>query len=412
MTTYRDRNPLLGEIIGFNSVGSRTAYALDSNFTLGSAGKCLGIRFVSPVTDTIDDILFFVTAAPAEAHNLSVNVCDQSGTSKAGSAVANGTVAVSGGTTSDKWIKATYSSKPSLTVGVGYFIVIGDPAGAASNYSIMSRAGGCFTAFPTNVVNGFTSSDGFGTNGTQVSQPFAFVIKFTNGTYLGMVVTAAVAADSSADLERGWKITPDEDTVVGGITAIALDTGGSIKIYEDGQNPGGTIYAGFNGGAAFTITDTALANLCVRFPPCTLYGGTTYRIVQDPNGVAVSPGYTAIEDNTTHSAILEACGFTGMYGMQHTEEAAGPTWTDSPSKVPRIALIIQSHPAQAGDFPDPANVIEGDTTNGSAGTYHEATVGEVQDGVMFGPASEYEGTYVGGAGGSSPRFGDRTGGKQ
>lgn len=46
-----------------------------------------------------------------------------------------------------------------------------------------------------------------------------------------------------------------------------------------------------------------------------------------------------------------------------------------------------------GDFPDPANVLESDTTDGVPGTYHEPTVGEVQKGVTFGPASAYTGTY-------------------
>ena len=41
-----------------------------------------------------------------------------------------------------------------------------------------------------------------------------------------------------------------------------------------------------------------------------------------------------------------------------------------------------------------ANVIEGvDRGDGTLGTYHEATTEEVQDGVLFGPSSSYEGTY-------------------
>jgi hypothetical protein len=54
-------------------------------------------------------------------------------------------------------------------------------------------------------------------------------------------------------------------------------------------------------------------------------------------------------------------------------------------------------------FPAVANVIAGSAAYGPtsvlAGTYHEATEAEVQDGVMFGPASAYEGELAGGAGG-------------
>jgi hypothetical protein len=54
------------------------------------------------------------------------------------------------------------------------------------------------------------------------------------------------------------------------------------------------------------------------------------------------------------------------------------------------------------DYPDLASVLDTDTAGGSAGTYHEATTGEVADGVHFGPASAYVGTFVGtgGSGGA------------
>jgi hypothetical protein len=54
-------------------------------------------------------------------------------------------------------------------------------------------------------------------------------------------------------------------------------------------------------------------------------------------------------------------------------------------------------PAIGCDFsrdvaPSAATILVGTTINQVAGTYHEATVGEVVDGVMFGPGSSYEGT--------------------
>jgi hypothetical protein len=49
--------------------------------------------------------------------------------------------------------------------------------------------------------------------------------------------------------------------------------------------------------------------------------------------------------------------------------------------------------ATPDDYPDVANVLETDTVGGVPGTYHEALAGEVQYGVLFGPASAYTGTY-------------------
>lgn len=49
--------------------------------------------------------------------------------------------------------------------------------------------------------------------------------------------------------------------------------------------------------------------------------------------------------------------------------------------------------ATAPDFPSVDSVLETDTVNNVPGTYHELTIAEVQDGVLFGPNSSYEGTY-------------------
>jgi hypothetical protein len=53
-----------------------------------------------------------------------------------------------------------------------------------------------------------------------------------------------------------------------------------------------------------------------------------------------------------------------------------------------------------------AGILDSVTILTHTGTYHEATTSEVQDGVMFGPSSAYEGTYEGsGGGGGVPVFG-------
>jgi hypothetical protein len=46
-----------------------------------------------------------------------------------------------------------------------------------------------------------------------------------------------------------------------------------------------------------------------------------------------------------------------------------------------------------GDYPDPANVLEADTTNGSAGIYHAPSVAEVISTAVFGALSAETGTY-------------------
>lgn len=350
MSNIFSRNVFGGLGLGFGGAGSRTAYALDTNFTLGSAGKCLGIRFVAPTTTTLTDVLLFLSAAPAGAHDLSINACAQTSATQAGAALTNGTVAVSGGTTAAKWIKATFSTPPDVVQGTAYWIVIGDPSGAASNYSVLSQGGAAgvlqslYGATSIPLLRSFTSSDGFATAGTGANSPAVVVLVFSDGGYLGQPYSLAVTADSSAAIERGWLITPDEDITISWIVGNP-PASSSLKVYPAASAPGGTIYSGFNGGNAFSIPASGLTNTCIRFPPCTLAGGSQYRVVFDPSGAVTFPGYTQIEDDTTHSAILEACGFPGV-AMQHTEESGG-AWVDTPSKMPRLFLGIEQLPAQA-----------------------------------------------------------------
>jgi hypothetical protein len=56
-----------------------------------------------------------------------------------------------------------------------------------------------------------------------------------------------------------------------------------------------------------------------------------------------------------------------------------------------LGLGFGAQPASAGDFPAVSSVIEGDTTDGAAGTYHQALPSEVRAGVWFGPSSSYLG---------------------
>lgn len=58
------------------------------------------------------------------------------------------------------------------------------------------------------------------------------------------------------------------------------------------------------------------------------------------------------------------------------------------------------------DFPSVDSVLDTDTVNGVAGTYHAPTVAEVQRGVAFGPSSSLTGTYGTDATGDGSMFND------
>ena len=60
----------------------------------------------------------------------------------------------------------------------------------------------------------------------------------------------------------------------------------------------------------------------------------------------------------------------------------------------------------ATDLPALAAVLDTDTLNGVAGTYHAPSVAEVQEGITFGPSSSLTGTYSSDTSGDGTLFGD------
>lgn len=89
-------------------------------------------------------------------------------------------------------------------------------------------------------------------------------------------------------------------------------------------------------------------------------------------------------------------GTTGTLHASTISEAAGAGSNLSAGILKDGEVVDDVTGTYAGggtDFPDPANVLEGDTTNGVPGTYHEAATAEVKNGITFGPSSGYTGTY-------------------
>jgi hypothetical protein len=165
---------------------------------------------------------------------------------------------------------------------------------------------------------------------------------------------------------------------------------------------------------------------------CTLvltYGGSTVSIAIDKDNrasvfgfvfIAPLPSHISLAKDTDYYLSIRPDSATSI-SIQYLDVAASAHWQAwdggsnfrFTSRVDAGAWAAETTTRRilagiraigfddgAGDFPDAANVIEGDTTNGAAGTYHEAAIAEVQDGVFFGPASAYEGTYAGGGGGA------------
>ena len=97
--------------------------------------------------------------------------------------------------------------------------------------------------------------------------------------------------------------------------------------------------------------------------------------------------------------------FGGGANFRLTSRTDGDAW-DAATTTRRIFAGVRAVGFDDGvaDFPDVGNVTEDDTVGGVAGTYHEATEAEVQNGVTFGADEELTGTYVGGGGSGRPEI--------
>jgi hypothetical protein len=119
---------------------------------------------------------------------------------------------------------------------------------------------------------------------------------------------------------------------------------------------------------------------------------------------------TEVQDGVTFGAAealtgtydpMAAAVFPAAANVSDVETAYGPTGAEYAGSLDLSLYVLTSNVV------DPDYVIEGhdNYTGGAAGTYHEADVTEVEDGVMFGPGSTYEGSYLGGGTTMSITFG-------
>lgn len=342
--------PLFG---GDGSIGSLTPYALDSNFTLGTGGDCVGVRFVAPNGGVhLHSVYFFLHAVNATSHDLT---CCLAGYNTASSlrplTTAIRTVISAGGTTATKWIKFDFSAySDSLTAGEYYWVVVGDTTGSGSGYSIRSRTSAILnmnSASTTRVFNVLSNDAGFTTAGSSVGATNCAILVFSDGTAIGVPYTQS-ANSTSNTLERGLKFIFDEKIICSGLVAnLSSDNMTTLQILLAGTAPGGSVWSGFNSGNAYTMTTSQKGIGFIQFPsPVTFDKNTYYRITLKSATSHTYPGYSEIEDYAT----LESDAFKTALGAGnwcYTIDNGSGGWTDYDNatdgyRLPRMSLIMQS----------------------------------------------------------------------
>jgi hypothetical protein len=339
---------------GLGNGSSNTGYALDSNFTLGSAGDCVGLRFSAPVGNVhIHSVYFFIHAANATSHDLT---CSLTGYNSASATRADSTairsVTAAGGTTSSKWIKFDFSAyTDALTSGDIYWLVIGDTTGSGSSYSIRTSTAAQISnnsSVSARFYAMYSNDAGFSTNGTSANSPCPCIIVFSDGSVFGQPYTNGVNSASSS-LERGLKFIFDEKIICGAVALYLNSTNVStLQIYSGDTAPNGTVWSGFNSGNAYTfLTSQKSAIGFAIFPsPVTFEKNTVYRITMKASGAHTSPGYNEIEDVATLETAAALLALGGGSWCHTIDNGAGG-WTDYNNatdgyRLSRMSLIMQS----------------------------------------------------------------------
>ena len=353
---FYDRNPFLAlQLGGFGTAGTNTGIALNSNYVFGSAGACVGVRFLAPFGGVhLHTAYFFLHAADAVGCDLACNLANYGSlVTVPGSSIRQ--VTTPGGTTANKWVKFDFSAfSDVLTPGAPYWGVVGNPQGATnSGYQIRGRNSAhnlLTTPFGFSI---YSSTNGFTTAGPSITLPVAAIFVFSDGSVIGYPYTTALSG-ATTSLEHGLLISGLTEKL--SINGLAFASGSSsyfssIQVYEGSTAAGGTVWAGFNGGAAYNLTTQMSIYGVVKLPQFTFDKNTIYRVTMKNTNINSVCGYNCVEDPTTPGAdALAAC--LGQGNFCYTIDNGAGGWTDYNDPyvglyLPRMSLMIQDQVAVA-----------------------------------------------------------------
>lgn len=248
----------------------------------------------------------------------------------------------------------------SLTAGELYYIAIHDVDGGVSDYVTVIRDVRSSTGTGISLANSAAGSYTTNSWSSVTSNAYPCPMMYKIGSvYYGCCMMSASTTSSNTE-ERGNIFTPPDDcTLVGFVRAIDLgiwdDSAGlTLKLYEDGNNPGGTTLKTWSplwndGGATYPLPDVTVFPESDRVD---LTGGTSYRLVFDYTSSLTTPRLTSVDHAWTGEAqTIGRRVLQGSFNLHATRENAG-TWVDDEDAtylmVPLITLKTAAASSSGG----------------------------------------------------------------
>lgn len=316
--------PHQGVVLGAYTTGGASAATLTNAYSFGVSGTVAAIRFLATKDCVLTDYYYATannTGTPTGA--LTIEVRNSTATN-----ALPGTLITSQShtPTQNAWNRVTFTTPVTMTANTVYYIILGDPAGNATNYYRVWQTNGGYAATLGGGENRWwgqvTTANGFTTQGSLTAAGNVGILGFADGTYRGLVNNGGGTPGSNT-LKRGMYITELESDIE--VTGVGVGSGTSwsgVEIFDASQGPRST--------PLYRVECNAdnRNQFCVYFPtPFRLRAGKSYRIVLTYSANSSSPGQQGAANGSTLPAEL-GDRFENQGGRVFaTLETAGGGWS-------------------------------------------------------------------------------------
>jgi hypothetical protein len=340
------------------SSGARTNFSLNVAYVHNTSGTGIGIRYQCPTADTIDELYVFMDAFTGTLGNITM-ACDiyneSAVTTRPGTTARDSSTATAMPNAADKWIKFTFGTPYTPTVGeVLWFVFYNTAAAPGTDFpQIMTVTNLALSTLGANAnftgkTNVFTTAAGFSAAGTVVFEA-PFVVK-QGSNYFGQPYTQQTATYyTSNTLKRGLVVSGvTEDLKIFSVDFLnAAAAYNGIKIFDSATGPDDAALRTENLGTDANEVTDELNGAKVFDTDFTMTGGSAYKAVLTFGSASQLPVVAQIEDYSSYSAVFDELT-DGLNVCHACIDNGANGWTIDKSISPSIVLFISSFPAIAG----------------------------------------------------------------
>lgn len=229
----------------WSTSGSRTNFPLNSAFVRGVSGAAIGCRYRCITNEPINEFYTFNDQTTGTRANVTM-VCKlwnmtTTSTTQPGTTLLATSNTISLPATDDTWLRFVFPSPYTPAVGENVFFTVENLAAApATDRPGIINSSAMDSGTNITITSGFSTTNGFSTAGTIVTELPHVILQGTNTVY-GNPYTASGATGSFVG-KRGILLSGDIKKLVP-VYCRPLTTGGSwtgIQIYDLGTPPSGS----------------------------------------------------------------------------------------------------------------------------------------------------------------------------